>query len=250
MSFKLHQISIVTILLSLLFLGGCEVGHRDYQYVVRNSTESDDWFLLTYSLNGVTEPQQIWLEPGDTFLICERKGVAGDDIWNIETSAVMFSVPSIVAANGDLSRITEELSQRAYWPAQPKNQNGVGVYELQITDDLFVLEKQWHTYYIHNKTDSTIVVESKFKDAEGLRRDTIANREKAEIGSVEIFAYNDETLQKTDKYKERKLSGITSLSIKGGSKDIRKSIDLKKPNDKWVIEPEESTLNVDESVFK
>jgi len=251
MSFKIYQISIATILVSLLFFGGCEVGNRDYQYIVRHSAKHNDTILLTYSLNGATEPQKrILAGVGDTLHIYERIDVAGNNIWNIETSAVMFAIPKMVAANNDSSRITEELSQRALWPAQPENRNGTGVYELRITDDLFVLEKQWHTYHIQNKTeDDTLFVISALLREPRRRLDTVLIGETKDIFGAEIFAYDD-VLQETEpnKYNEKKLSGIVSLSIT--YKGISKNIDLKKPHlYEWNIERTKSTLSVNKSVF-
>ncbi len=252
MNYKLSKISVITVLFSILFLCGCEVGYRDYKYIVRHSAESRDSIFLTYSLNGETELLTKRMGRGDTFVIYERKDVTGNDVWDIETSSSMFAVPSITATvNGDAIRMTEELSLRTYWAMQPPEQ-GSGVYELRITDALFVLENQQHFYGIYNSTDDTLFVISELfnKDRE---RDTIPplnEQGSVDIGSVDIFVYDEEHCE-ADKKRcdEKKLSGIMSLSIT--YKEIRKNIDLKKPYlyDWDTTEREKSTLNVKESIF-
>ncbi|MDR1730424.1 MAG: hypothetical protein LBR52_07165 [Prevotellaceae bacterium] len=248
MNYKLPEISAITVLLlSILLLNGCEVGHRNYRYIVSN--EISDSLLLTCLLNGETETQQIWMKPGSDTLIYERNGVAGDDIWNIETSPTMFAIHTLTATakNGNTTRMTDELSQRIFWSPQPEDRNGTGVYTLQIRDSLFKLEKQPNFYLVHNAMDTTIFVISEWHEKDR-SRDTIACGETAEIGCAEVFVY-DETWQGTDKYIEKKLSGIRSLTVT--YKRISKSIDLKKPHlYKWnTSEPGKSTLSADSTIF-
>ena len=246
MSYKYLRNRIITGFLCFILFAGCETKHRDYYYVVENSADAAGNVLLIYLLNGVTETQFRWLEPNESFLIYERKGVSGDDIWNIETSTLMYAFPTIVATNHDVTQMTEELSQRNYWPPQPNKQDGNGVYLLKITDDLFVLEKQGCDYLVHNMTDDSLFVTSALHGY-ARRRDTIVCGQTANIGWAEIFTYS-ENIQDTDKYIEKKLSGIATLSVK--YKENSKNIDLKKQNlFNWQIEEQTCTLIVDESVF-
>ena len=244
MNYRSHRIIIG--LLCVILLTGCEANHHNYYYVVRNSADTTGNILLTYSLNGVAETQYRWLEPDESLEICERKRVSGDDVWNIETSAVMYAVPALVATNRDADRMTEELAKRSYWPAQPENRNDSGFYVLKITDDLFVLEKQNYYYHIHNMTDDSLFVTSSLL-GDSKKRDTIVSGQTANIGNVEIFTYN-ENLQGSDKYMEKKLSGISSLTVK--YREYSKNIDFKKYKSLQVqIEKEKCTLIIDQSIF-
>ena len=244
MSYRFHRIIIG--LLCAILLAGCETNHHNYYYVVQNSVDTTGNVLLTYSLNGVTETQYRWLEPDESLEIYERKGVSGDNVWDIETSAVIYAVPTLVAINRDATKMTEELSQRSYWPSQPDNQNGNGIYVLKITDDFFVLEKQGCDYHIHNMTNDSLFVTSSLL-GDSRKRDTIVSGQTANIGGVEIYTYN-ENLQSTDKYIEKKLSGISSLTVK--YKEDSKNIDLKKYKSlNLQIEKQKCTLIIDQSIF-
>ena len=205
--------------------------------------------MVAYSLNGVPEVRQKWLEPGQSFEIFDRKKVAGNGIWNIETSSVMYALPKITATNHDASRITEELSQRKYWSPQPENRDGKGVYTLKITDDLFVLERQeLYGYYIHNAMDDSLFVTCSILGDPARRRDTIIAGQTANIGEATIYAYN-EGHWGTEKYIEKKLSGIYSLSVK--YREITKNINFN--NHKLLnlqTEREQCTLTVDQTVFE
>jgi len=247
MNNRFYRISIIIGFFCIIFLAGCGTNYRDYYYEVQNSVDTTGNVLLTYSLSGITEIQHKRLEPDESFEICERKGVSGDDVWNIETSALMYAIPSIVAANEDSTKMTEELSQRNYWPSQPNNRDGNGVYVLKITDDLFVLERQDYHYHIHNMTDDSLFVTSTLLGDNSRRRDTIPSGETADLEKVEIYTYNED-LQGTDKYVEKKLSGILSLTVK--YRENSKNIDLKKYKLlNLQIEKEKCTLIVDHSIF-
>ena len=241
MKYKLHQISIIAVFLSILFFAGCEAGHHDYYYVARYAdTTGNGSYILTYLLNGRTEPQTRELKPGDTIHIYERKGVSGDDIWDIETSATLYAIRSIVAAKNDSSEITEELSPRTFWSLQ----SGTGVYELRIDNSMFKLKKQLHSYLIHNETDTAIFV----RVQKSLQQDTIGEAKILPVREAEIYAY---TTPERDsiKYRESLLSGISSLSII--YKGISREINLNKPYlYNWNFdEPEKSILTVDKSIF-
>jgi len=246
MSYRVHRIRIITGLLCVILFAGCETNHHNYYYVVQNSADTTGKVLLTYSLNEVTETQYRWLEPDESLEIYERKGVSGDDVWNIETSALIYAVPTLVATNQDATKMTEELSQRSYWPPQPDKQNGNGIYVLKITDDFFVLEKQDYCYRIHNMTDDSLFVTSSLL-GDSRRRDTIVSGQAANIGEVKIYTYN-ENLQSTAKYVEKKLSGISSLTVK--YKEDSKNIDFKKYKSlNLQIEKQKCTLIIDQSIF-
>jgi len=246
MSYRIYQIKVIAVLLSMALFAGCETGHRNYRYEVLNATDATGEVLLTYLLNGEREAQYKWLEPNELFEIYERKEVSGSDVWDIETSASMYAVPAIVVTNQDFSKMTEELSQRNFWSRQPENENGTGVYLLRITDDLFVLEKQDYHYYIHNMTDDSLFVTSTLL-GNVRRRDTLESGQIAHIGQVEIYTYSED-FQDTDKYIEKKLSGISSLSVK--CKEKLKNIDLKRHN-LLNLRPEEEqcTLIIEQSFF-
>jgi hypothetical protein len=249
MNHKFHIIKIIFSFLCFLFFSGCETEHHDYHYIVQHSAGATGGILLTYSLTGVPETQQKWLEPDEFFEICERKGVAGSGIWNIETSPALYAIPKITATNHDASKITEELSQRKYWSPQPEERDGKGFYTLKITDDLFVLERQEiYGYYIHNAMDDSLFVTCAIHGDPGRSRDTIVAGQTANIGQAEIYTYTEDHWG-TDKYIERKLSGISSLSVK--YKEISKTINFN--NRKLLrldVDKERCTLTVDQAVFE
>ena len=243
---KFCRISVVIYLFGFILFSGCETGKRDYYYVVQNMADNTGRVQLTYSLNGVMENQSKWLEPNESFEIYARKEVSGDDIWNIETSSLLYAVPAIVATNRDSVKKTEELSLRSYWSPQPENRDGNGVYLLKITDDMFVLEKQEYKYLIHNATDDSLFITSSLL-GDARKRDTIVAKDTISIGQVKIFSYN-ETLQGTAKYIEKKLSGISSLTVT--YKGILKNIDFKKYKS-LNLQPcqQQCILVVDRAVF-
>ncbi len=249
MNYKLFHTGFIAILLSLLFFAGCEKGYRSYLYVVRNESKTDT-FQLTYSLRDGSKLQQK-LEPEDTLHLCKRKDVLGGDIWNIETSSTMYAIPSIVAAKNDSSRISKELSQRIFWPVQPEEKNGMGVYELRIDSSLLVLEKiENYHYFIHSKMDDTtlFVVTSTLSGETIRQRDTIRGTNTGVELIVDIYSYGEKE-KGTDEYNEKKLSGISSLSITYNG--ITKSVDLKKPYlYNWQIERKKSTLNLDSAFIQ
>ena len=246
MSHKFHIIKIIFGFFCFILFGGCGTDYHDYYYVVHHSAEASEGILLTYSLNGVSEIRHKWLEPDESFEICERKEVSGNGIWNIETSSTMYAIPKITATNHNASKITEELSQRKYW-SQPENRNGKGFYTLKITDDLFMLEWQFYHYYVHNATDDSLFVKCS-STGTAIRRDTIVAGETANIWEAEIYTYSEEH-RDTEKYIEKKLSGISSITVtyKELSKNInfnnRKSLHLQ-------IEKEQCILTVDQAVFE
>ncbi len=248
MNYKFHKIiSILGLFCFILFLG-CKADHHDYYYIVQNSTDTIGDILLTYSLEGETETQER-VKQGESFTVYERKGVSGDDVWNIETSSALYAIPAIVATNLDSTRMTEELSQRSFWPSQPDNLNHNGIYTLKITDDMFVLEKQeGYNYYVSNATSDTLFVTASFS-GDIRKRDTIAREQTAKIGEAEIYTYN-ETLHGTDKYIEKKLSGISSLTVKykGNSKNIILK-NYKLPNLQVEVEEQQSVLTLTNRFF-
>jgi len=231
-----------------MFFSGCKTDHHDYYYVVQHSADASGGILLTYSLNGVPEIQQKRLEPDESFEICERKGVSGNGIWDIETSSALYTITKITATNHDASKITEELSQRKYWCSHPEDRNGKGFYTLKITDDLFVLERQLYDYYIHNAMDDSLFVTYSLLGDDVRRRDTIIADSTANIGKAEIYTYNEDHLD-TEKYNERKLSGISSLTVK--YKELSKNINFNNRKSLHLqIEKEQCTLTVDQAVFE
>jgi len=246
MNYKFCRSSILIGLISILFFAGCRTDYNDYYYVVENLAYTTDSVLLTYSQNGRTEILQKWLKPNESFEIYARKDVSGDGVWNIETSALIYVVSALSATNQDSTQMTEELAQRSFWSAHPEKHDGNGIYRLKITDDLFVLTKQEYHYYIQNSTNDTLFV-TKMLLGDVRKRDTIISGQTADLGKAEIFTY-DETFQGTEKYDERMLSGLTSLSIR--YKGISKNIDLKKYKLLDLkIEQEQCILIIDEDFF-
>lgn len=248
MSYKFYKIEIVFGFLCFILFSGCEADRHDYRYEVQHSASATGSILLTYSLNGATEIQHKGLEPDESFEIYERKGVSGDGIWNIETSSTLYAIPKIVAANHDASKMTEELSQRRYWSSRPEERNGNGIYTLKITDGMFVLERQeFYGYCIYNATDDSLFVTSSLTGNPERRRDTIVAGQTGSIGSTTIYTYNED-YRGADKYIEKKLSGISSLTIK--YRERSKNINFK--NHKLLnlnIERERCTLTVDQAIF-
>jgi len=230
-------------------LAGCQTGHNDYYYRVKNSTDTTGAVLLTYKVKGDNETYSLKLEQNETVDIYIRRGVAGNDVWNIETSASIYVLTSMTASNDSVSRLTEDLSIRSIWPPAPENSGGNGIYTLLITDNLFLLEKQPnYQYLIQNKTDSTLFVSSSIGNIN--KYDTIPHSQTAKIGQAEIFSYN-ETLKGTDKYVEKKLSGISSLSLTYKEKPpVKVNLINSYKAGNIKIEKDECLLVVEPSIFE
>lgn len=242
-----RSFKIIGFIFVLFFLSSCKEDHHNYHYKIQNTAENTGKIRLTYTLNDEPEAFEKWLEPNEIFEIYLRKNVTGDDIWNIETSSSLYVVPSLIATNEGETKMTEDLSIRSYWPANPTKEGENGVYFLQITDDLFMLEKQEsYSYLIHNGLTDTLFATSHLHGSER-RKDTVVAGETINIGHVEIYTYN-ENLKGTDKYIEKKLSGISSLTLK--HEENTQNVNLK--NYKLLnlqIKEQECILTVDNSIF-
>jgi len=246
--FKIKYIFAVFLPVVFVCWMGCQTEHHDYYYMVKNSTNTTGAILLTYKLKEGKNTDSLRLEPDETAEIYLRSGVSGSGVWNIETSSFIYVLSSMTASNENASRFTEELSIRNFWPSAPESNNGNGIYTLPITDDLFVLEKQEnYQYHIQNSTDDTLFVASSFGNIR--KRDTIPSNQTVIVGEAEIFSY-DETLKNTDKYIEKKLSGISSLDLTYREKT--KKVNLRTDYKSLNINPEREkcTLIIEPSIFK
>ena len=216
--------------------------------MVKNSTDTTGAVLLTYTLKAGNETKSLKLEPNKTVeILYVRRDVAGNGVWNIETSSSLYVISSMTASNESTSRLTEDLSIRSFWPPAPESNDGKGIYTLLITDDLFVLEKQEnYQYHIRNMTDDTLFVASSFENIR--KRDTILYDQTLNIGEAAIFSYN-ETLKDTDKYVEKKLSGISSLSLTYKEKSVNVNLQTNYKTLNINVEKDKCVLIVESSIF-
>jgi hypothetical protein len=245
----MKRFGYLIILLFIIFFSHCKVEHRDYSYLIKNSTESIGSITLTYQLPENPEIFTLVLSPEDApFEIYRRNNVTGDDIWNIETSSSLYAIKSLTAINESKDKMTEELSVRRYWSSFPREDNGKGVYEFEITDDVFVLSKQPdYRYYIRNALSDTLFVTS-YLQGKSRERDTLLAGELKTIGSNEIFTYSEE-YNNTEKYKEKKLSGISSITVR--FKENSRTLSFSKYNYfNWDIGKDHTTISVDETYFQ
>ena len=245
---RFFNIKYIFVFFLPVYLAGCQTEHHDYYYMVRNSTDTTGAVLLTYTLKEGNETQYRKLEPNETVEIYVRKDVAGNGVWNIETSSSIYVISSMTASNDSASCLTEELSIRTFWPPAPENNDGNGIYTLIITDDLFVLEKQAnYQYHIQNMTDDTLFVSSSFGNIR--KRDTIPYDQTVNVGEAEIFSYN-ETFKDTDKYMEKKLSGISSLALTYREKTVNVNLNSNYKTLNITIEKDKCVLIVEPSIFE
>jgi hypothetical protein len=233
----------------IILFSNCKIGHRDYYYLIENSTETIGPVVLTYQIAENTETFTKTLLPEEPFFeIYKRPGVSGDDIWNIETSSSLYAITSLIGMNEEGDRMTENLSIRSYWPGLPEKVNGNGVYKLEITDDLFVLSRQsGYNYAVLNSLSDTLFV-TVYLHGQSRQRDTLLAGELKRIGSNEIFTYPEE-YNNMEKYKERKLSGISSLLLKYRQNSITLNLKNYKLFD-WEIGKDQTTFKIDESYFQ
>ncbi len=195
-------------------LSGCKEGEQNYQYVITNKTTLEDSLTVTYHIEGNRENADIRLGQGDSMVIARRNEVPGKGVWDIETSVSLYKVDALSASNTEKTILSEELSFRKYWKG-PKDTDGIGVYQLDITDEHLVLSLQNnYTYVIKNELQDTIFSTSHLKliSGENMTRsaDTILAGEQKSIGSVDIYTYN-ENLKAEPRYKVQKITGLSTI---------------------------------------
>lgn len=205
--------ALILLLLSLLAVA-CDKEEQDYRYVITNKTTMEDPITVKYTVEGNKEESEKELLPGDSIVIAERLDIRGKAVWDVETSVELYKIKTLHAFNQGETKISEELAFRRLWNG-PTDMENVGIYQLDITDNHFVLTKQpGYTYCVKNELHDTVFATSHLKliSGENTTRssDTILKGTTHAIGSVEIYTYSD-TLKGETKYKTQKMSGLSSL---------------------------------------
>lgn len=206
--------NLILTILSLLLLASCDKSEQDYRYVIVNKSTIEEPILLKYNIEGMKDDLEKEMTPGDSIVLAERTDIRGKHVWDVETSVGLYKVKHLQALNHDESRITEELAFRKLWKG-PADLEEIGVYQLDLTDSLFVLSKQKeYTYCIKNEMRDTVFSTSHLKliSGENTTRsaDTITRGETKSIGSVDIYTYGEELKGET-KYKTQKMAGLSSI---------------------------------------
>jgi len=207
-----QKAALFALLATLLF--GCKDGEQNYQYVITNKTTLEDSLTVTYHIEGNRDNTDLRLGQGDSIVIAHRNEVPGKGVWDIETSVSLYKVDALSASNTEKTVISEELSFRKYWKG-PKETEGIGIYQLDITDEHLVLSLQNnYTYVIKNELQDTIFSTSHLKliSGENMTRsaDTILAGEQKSIGSVDIYTY-DEGRKDEPRYKAQKITGLSTI---------------------------------------
>lgn len=209
---KLTLLALLT-LLATAFIG-CKDAEQDYRYVITNKTSIEDSLIVTYRLAGNSTNTEKRLAQGDSIVIAQRNEVPGKGVWDIETSVSLYKITEMRASNQDLSRISEELAFRKLWKG-PTDVDGVGVYQLDITDEQLLLSLQKdYTYVIKNELQDTIFSTSHLKliSGENMTRsaDTILAGTQKSIGSVDIYTYSEDHVGEP-RYKTQKMAGLSTI---------------------------------------
>lgn len=232
-----------------LFLIGCETEHHDYIYNLKVSTSNP--VHVSYQIKGEDSTHYATLQKGDIVRLCKRSGVAGDDIWDIETSSSIYKVESLYAYSEDSSSMTENLNRRSYWSKSPDIVGDSAFYTIDITDQCFILNKQLgYTYKAISSTQDSIVITCIIGDE--IVKDTLFGAHNStELGSNDIYVYNGNA-KKSDQDKDlQRLSGLTSISmkLKQNGTDFNRSISLQREDSLFTFNEKECILNIKEWHF-
>lgn len=235
-------------LLAILLLG-CKEGEQNYQYVITNKTTMEDSLTVVYHIEGSSTYSELRMAQGDSVTIAQRDEVPGKGVWDIETSVNLYKVDALTASNTDRTILSEELSFRKKWKG-PEDINGIGVYQLDITDEHLVLSLQNnYTYAIKNELQDTIFSTSHLKltSGENMTRsaDTILPGEIKSIGSVDIYTY-DEGFKGEPKYKTQKMTGLSTIFFL--YKEARVEMNLAKDTVYFETGKDTCTLIVNEAM--
>lgn len=222
---KLFILSLIT-----LIAVSCDKSEQDYQYVIVNKTTIEEPIEILYNVEGNSQSLNLELQQGDSVVLANRSDIRGKKVWDIETSVNLYKVKHLQAYKKDETLMSEELAYRRLWKG-PADENNVGIYQLDLTDEHFVLAKQnEYTYCIKNELRDTVFSTSHLKliTGENTTRsaDTILRGTTKSIGSVDIYTYN-EAMAGTAKYKTQKMAGLSSIFFlyKGGRYTINKAKD-------------------------
>jgi hypothetical protein len=231
----------------------CKKEYFDYAYLVTNKTDIDSLFIsctivnTNENINGSAV-----IAPNDTLSLTKRFGVAGKEIWDIETSVELYKIKNLIAYNKDSTLKSLNLCYKdKYWEG-PININNEGVYFLNITDEKMALEVQdSFLYRIKNELDDPIKVTLKLvrnKETNNFRQDTIIQpQESVRMGYTIIYNYR---FPKKDSllYKEQKISGIHQLVINYNGKD--EIIEPRKKLSLFIIDTDSCELIVRKNLFE
>lgn len=237
--------SILLSITSLLLLcSSCDTGLQTYVYAISNQCSSDAAITVNYTVTDDTAKTLV-LEPGEEAIIAERADVPSKDVWDVETSKSLYKIKSISAVNSDSSRISEQMAYRKFWEG-PNKSDGKGKYILNINDSLLCLQIQKdYRYYVQSDFEDTLFITSYLKN-QSRRTDTIIGKEKASIGSADIYTY-EESMNGLPKYKTQKITGIYSITLWHGSD--YKNVNLSKDTSHFVTTQDSCLLLVTSKLF-
>ena len=247
------KIQHVAILLSLvatsLFLTQCETEHHDYIYNLKVSTSQP--IHVTYKINDEDEIHHKTLSNGEVIRLCKRCDVAGDGIWDIETSASVYKIESFIAYSHDSLSMTENLNRRGYWSSVPEPVGDSAYYTLEITDDCFILDKlNGFTYNATSTVNDTVIITS-IAGANIVKDTLVGGHNSTLLGINDIFVYNEHANKKEEEKRIQYLSGLNSitLKLKKNGSDYNRSVNLSKEDSLFVFNEKECTLNIHEWHF-
>ena len=211
--------STLSITLFMLLLFGCKKEYTDYSYKVTNSSSQDSVFVscqITSKNPFAKSDSTIVLKKDETYTLCKRLDVVGNGIWDIENSIKLYKIKSLSVRSSDQNMSSIDLSFRKFWTG-PGSDGVDGIYELNITDDIFSIKKQVaYLYKIRNELNEKLHYTcyfNKLKDTDPTHQtDSLLPNKTAVIGSIDIYSYIYPQ-KDIDLYKEYKLSGIQSLQF-------------------------------------
>lgn len=243
------QFKTLIIFFASVLLFSCSKEEQDYRYVITNKTSMTEPVTINYTVEGDNKVVEKELYPNDSMVLADRLDIRGKKIWDVESSVGLYKIKTLHAYSHDESQISEELAFRKLWRG-PADANGIGIYQIDLTDSLFVLKKQaGYTYCIKNELRDTVFSTSHLKliSGENTTRsaDTILKGECQSIGSVDIYTYGEEFAGE-QKYKTQKLSGLSSIFFI--YKNNRVTINKSKDTAYFVISQDTCTLVVSESM--
>lgn len=246
---KLTLLALLTLLAATLT--GCKNEEQDYRYVITNKTTLEDSLIVTYRVEGNNSNLEKRLGQGDSLVIAQRNEVPGKGVWDIETSVSLYKIPEMRASNQDYTRVSEELAFRKFWKG-PADVDGIGVYQLDITDDKLLLFLQsGYTYVIKNELQDTIFSTSHLKliSGENTTRsaDTILTGEQKTIGAVDIYSYGEEHAGEP-RYKLQKMTGLSTIFFL--YKEGRVEINLSKDTTHFITNKDTCKLIVSERMAR